>query len=1028
VMDPNGAVIIEATVTAKNVDTGVETVVQTNQEGIYRFASLAPGNYEFTVSKHGFKVIVKPGATLHLADTISLNFSMMVGAVTESVTVQAGVSNINTTDASISTVVDQSYVANMPLNGRSFQDLILLTPGVTTRTPQAPGSAGASGEFSVNGQRTEENYYTVDGVSANIGAAIGQTNGFSNTSGAGASGGVQASTALGTTQSLVSVDELQEFRVESSTYSAEYGRFPGGQIAFQTKSGTNQWHGSAYDYLRNGYFDAQDWFSNYLKTLPPPLHQHDFGGTLGGAIQKDKTFFFMSYEGLRLTAPQPPSINVVVPDAALRAGAPAPVQAAVNAYPLPTPGGVDNPADNTAQFIASWSNPGSIDSTSVRFDHVVKDKLKLFLRFNNTGSSTASRPLIGPSIKTSSNYTTRTYTSGVTTLFSSRLTNDFRLNYSSNEPNAKSTISPIGGGTPIDLLQLSGLNAGAEATFCYVTTGGTCIELDQAQWSAGNKQWNLVDTVSLSLGRHQLKFGADYRRTASGQVVATPSAGYRFNSQTDIQNNTPQTLISLFSPAYPLYKNFSAFGHDEWHVSPRLTLSIGLRWDVNPAPGVTQGLMPYTLMGTGLDNLTFAPQGTPLWKTTWYNFAPRLGAAYVLRTAPGWETVLRSGGGVFFSTGQQLGSLAFEGPGFASFGNDVSSASVTFPTNIPAQITASGLMVTNPPGPGGLTAFGYSPHLQLPYTLQWNAGIEQALGKTQALTVSYVGSHASRLLQQNTFLDFNNQDALILTLVQNGLTSDYGALETQFRRNLSHGLTALGSYTWSHCIDYGSSSDLQYQRGVCDFDVRHNFSGAFSYSLPNAGHGGWMGASLNHWGIDDRFTARTAFPVNLAGFASILPDGREFTGALDFVPGQPVYVYGANCNSILQAAGELLPGQGCPGGKALNPNAFTPSPSCGFFSACFGTVPRNFGSMFGAWQMDLAIRREFPIGERMKVQFRAEAFNVFNHANFGTVDSGFGDIAFGLATASLAGSQNVLSPLYALGGPRSMQFALKVIF
>src|SRR5213082_2534026 len=154
VMDPNGAVIIEATVTAKNVDTGVETVVQTNQEGIYRFASLAPGNYEFTVSKHGFKVIVKPGATLHLADTISLNFSMMVGAVTESVTVQAGVSNINTTDASISTVVDQSYVANMPLNGRSFQDLILLTPGVVTQSSQGATASsapalGVTGEFSV---------------------------------------------------------------------------------------------------------------------------------------------------------------------------------------------------------------------------------------------------------------------------------------------------------------------------------------------------------------------------------------------------------------------------------------------------------------------------------------------------------------------------------------------------------------------------------------------------------------------------------------------------------------------------------------------------------------------------------------------------------------------------------------------------------------------------------------------------------------------------------------------------------------
>src|SRR5437868_7265019 len=180
VMDPHGAVIIEATVTAKNVDTGVETVVQTNEEGIYRFANLGPGNYEFTVSKHGFKAIVKPGVTLHVADTISMNFNMVVGALTESVIVEAGSTIVNMTDASISTVVDQTYVKNMPLNGRSFQDLILLTPGVVTQSVQNNASLantaagyGQTGEFSVNGQRTEANNYIVDGVSANVGAAAG---------------------------------------------------------------------------------------------------------------------------------------------------------------------------------------------------------------------------------------------------------------------------------------------------------------------------------------------------------------------------------------------------------------------------------------------------------------------------------------------------------------------------------------------------------------------------------------------------------------------------------------------------------------------------------------------------------------------------------------------------------------------------------------------------------------------------------------------------------------------------------------
>src|SRR5690242_19052927 len=218
VLDPNGAIIIEAAVAAKNVDTGVEIRVQTNEEGIYGFANLAPGNYEFTVSKRGFKEILKPGVTLHLADTISLNFNMEVGAVTEKVTVEAGATMINTTDASVSTVVDQTYIKNMPLNGRSFQDLILLTPGTVTTSPQITqsfGGVGVAGEFSVNGQRTESNTYLIDGVSGNVGSAAGCSMYF-----AGASGSLPAATALGTTQALVSVDELQEFRVETSTYSA----------------------------------------------------------------------------------------------------------------------------------------------------------------------------------------------------------------------------------------------------------------------------------------------------------------------------------------------------------------------------------------------------------------------------------------------------------------------------------------------------------------------------------------------------------------------------------------------------------------------------------------------------------------------------------------------------------------------------------------------------------------------------------------------------------------------------------------
>jgi hypothetical protein len=331
----------------------------------------------------------------------------------------------------------------------------------------------------------------------------------------------------------------------------------------------------------------------------------------------------------------------------------------------------------------------------------------------------------------------------------------------------------------------------------------------------------------------------------------------------------------------------------------------------------------------------------------------------------------------------------------------------------------------NPPVPpyGGATPTGFATHLQLPYTLQWNASIEQALGNSQSVVASYVGSHAARLLEFLSFASASNPNASQFNFIENGLTSDYDALQIQFRRRLSRGLTALASYTWSHCIDYRSGNPFfGYERGNCDFDVRHNLSTAFSYDLPNVGRNGFMNTVMHHWGLDDRFTARTSFPVSLFGNFLLQPNGQFYYGGLNLVPGQPIYLYGANCASVLQGIGDLQPGQECPGGRAINPTAFSAA------SSGPGDAPRNFARGFGAWQMDMAIRREFPIHENLKLQFRAEAFNLFNHPNFGVINSQFGQSTFGQATATLASSLSGLNPLYQMGGPRSMQFALKLVF
>src|SRR6266568_3924844 len=1018
VTDRTAAAVSGAEVRLQSVERGTVTNTTTNDAGIYVFPSVQPGQYQISIQKQGFKQVDLLGLVVNVQDHIEQNFRLEVGSIAESVTVEAATSMINTTDASVSTVVDQSYIKNMPLNGRSFQDLILLTPGTVTQSPQnsANSAVGQHGEFSVNGQRPDSNYYTVDGVSGNVGGSTGLV----ALQSAGPSGSVAVASALGTTQALVSVDDLQEFRVQSSTYSAEYGHNPCGQFSFETKSGTNQWHGTAYDYLRNGAFDARDWFNDYFGLSEPALRQNDFGSTLGGPVRipalynvKDKSFFFVSYEGLRLAQPHAATVNYV-PDMALRANAPAPLDQALNAFPVPNGPDVGN---GVAQYIGSWSTPASLDSTSVRFDHVVNDKLRLFFRFSDTPSSSTTRVTYAqfgtPSENLTATYVSRSYTAGATTLLSSRFGNDFRINYRSNQVKASQVIDNFAGNTPLNLTEISGLNPnGEESVLLFL--GAYFVSLEQQFQSTILKQWNLVDIMSLSSGRHQLKFGIDYRRSATILALQAFDLPYLYFGDNAVNTNSAFTVESTNAPVYPLFTNFSAFAQDEWRASGRLSFSWGLRWEVNPAPGVTQGFKPFAVQGSSPSTWALAPQGTPLWQTAWYNFAPRLGAAGILHNEPGWETVARGGVGVFFDTGQQLGGYGFSGPDFSA---STSFVPVSFPQYVPFPS-----IVRPPPAPYSVL-YPFAPHLQLPYTLQWNSSLEQALGKSQSLTLSYVGSHGVRLLKQAQFRA-PNPSINVALLSENGLTSDYSALQGQFRRRLTKGLSTLTSYTWSHCIDYGSQNYfLGYQRGPCDFDVRHNLSAAFSYDLPDVGHSRFASTILHHWGVDDRLTARTSFPVILNGHQSLDPNTRQiFNSGLNLVPGQPVYLYGANCASVLQGLGDLQPGQGCPGGRAVNPNAFT-VPTAGL-----GNAPRNFVRGFGAWQMDLAIRREFPLYEALKLQFRAEAFNIFNHPSFGLINPNFGTSSFGQATGTLASTLGILNPLYQMGGPRSMQFALKLRF
>jgi hypothetical protein len=1016
VTDQSGAVIRGVEVEVRNLDTNVSVVSSTNAEGFYAIQSLHPGRYVILVRKQGFKTVSVTNIDLNVQDNLVRNFALQIGAVSESITVEAESGRINTTDASVSTVVDRNFVANTPLNGRSFQDLISMTPGVVTQSPNSPtGGRGTGGDFSVNGQRTESNYFMVDGVSGNVGAGDGSGN--LNTL-AGASGSIPGVTALGTTQSLVSVDALQEFRVQSSTYSAEYGHSPGGQFSLVTRSGTNNLHGTLFDYVRNDFFDANDWFNDHLGEAISPLRQNDFGGTLGGPISiprvyrgKDKTFFFFSYEGLRLVQPQAATTNRLVPDLFMRQQAPAALQPLLNAFALPN--GKDfgtSTAPNLAQFVQSFSLPSQLDSYSVRLDHTVGSKLSLFFRFADTPTFTQTRGVGGSaSVLTTTSFDTQTFTLGAVSQLSTKVNNDFRLGYAISNAEQKGEVDGFGGATPVNLATAIGAgtlpNARIQTQIFIPGAGFSVLVAGTSQDRL--RQWNLIDTLSVISGHHQLNFGADYRRIASPTDPTSPFIILTFISPQSILNNTLTSLRVVSSlPATPIFNEFAAFVQDEWHIVPRLNLSFGLRWEVDPPPHGVNGNDAFTLRGniSNPASLTLAPRDTPLWNTSWYNLAPRLGAAWTARDISGWQTVIRTGGGVFFDTNNQIATSGFSG-GAVGFGANSVSSSVALPLT-PAQLNLSpsvSLPITS-------NVYAYPAHLQLPYTLEWSVGVQQALGNHSAFTASYLGS-AARRLQGQQILSINAVNPNFNTVVyyRSGLTSDYDALQLKFQSTVSSRLHALASYTWSHCIDFGSSyASLPLTRGNCDMDIRHNVQGGVSWDLPAINSNRFIESLVNHWGLDSRLIARTGFPVGLCGNQVIdQATGSQFCAGLNVVPNEPLYLY----SSLY------------PGGRAINPAAFS-FPN----GTNIGNAPRNFARALGEWQINMAVRREFSVNERLRVQFRAEAFNILNHPNFGFVDPTLSSATFGQATAMLNQNLTTVASQYQQGGPRSMQFAIKLMF
>jgi hypothetical protein len=942
---------------------------------------------------------------------------MKIGSRSESVTVDASGVTLNTSDASVSTVVDHRFVGNIPLNGRSFQDLISMTPGIVTRSPQATGEgSGTQGDFSVNGQQTGSNSFFVDGISANI------TSGFtSDNSRLASTGSAAGATALGTTQSLVSIDALQEFRVLSSTYSAEYGRTPGGQFTFLTRPGTNTVHATLYEYFRNNHFDAADWFLSSSYPARESFSQNDFGGTIGAPITlpgiydgRDRTFLFISYEGLYLAQPTPQTYQYA-PSTEIRQEAPAALKPVLNTFPyLFSPEIIDTSGKPTGLawlYLDPDSLRSHVDSTSIRVDHSFSPKLSAFFRYGDTPSYGQTRQLWSV---TANQVDTETFTFGSNAQLSPNNGNEFRLGYAKNNSNLDTRIDPLNAGynPPLNLntaLSIPGSLARSKAYIHIAGVGDSEASTDRAASSL--HQWNLRDTFSLQVRNHLFKFGVDERRIVSTVIPAPLSVEADFFSRQSMADNlASDVIITKSESANPTINEFSAFAQDEWRISKALTLSLGLRWEVNPPPKAGDGRDAYTVLGNieSPSTLTLAPRGTPLWHTSWFNLAPRLGVAWRANGETGRELTVRAGAGVFFDTGNQPTIGAFNGAGFTSTSHSM---------NVPIPIATPLFFNSSPLTPSAnTTAFAFPSHLQLPYSIQWNLGLEKALGKDQAVSVSYVGADGRRLLQeQRRNISLLNPNFGDISYFPGGLTSSYQSLQLKFQRSIARGVQALGSYTYAHAFDYGSTDPVYSLRyGNSDVDVRHNVEGAVSWDLPKPATNFIAQRIFGHWGVDARLMARTGFPIAL--FGNLFSDpitGSRYYSSVDLIPNRPLY----------------LPASQYPGRRILNGGLSAANPAFRLpVGNDQGDAPRNFIRGFNAVQVNFAARREIHLHEGLNLQVRGEVFNITNHPNFGYVDSYITNALFGKATRMLNQSFGSTGALYQQGGPRSIQFELKLAF
>ncbi len=972
VLDTSAGGIADAVVTVVNEDTGFRRVTQSEPGGAYTVASLRPGIYKISVRKEGFIPEDRFEVQLAVSAVTRADFILKVGSRTESITVYGNPPLLDRQDASTGASVDRDQIQRLPLDGRGLLTLLELAPG----TNVSPATRGEAGQFTSTGQRANTNYFTVDGVSANTGVAAG---GIPAQSPGGA---LPALSAFGGMESMISLDAVQDLRVTTSTSGAEMGRLPGANIALNSRSGTNDFHGSTQFRIRNELLSANNWFANQAGYGPLPLRLLGLSQTFSGPLKHDHTFFLLSYEGMQLR--QPYSWIQPVPSFASRAAAADWAQPVLNLFPAP--GSSSLLANGIGESFGRSVRPASGNVGGARFDQAIGSRVSLFARYNDSPSNNDFGALTVDHLDLRSQ--------SLTLGLNARPTRNWVLDFRANESQSTADSvweEPDAGGCTVQALDYYFYRDTVPCNYLVrFSIGGLGQIVSGSEGERRQRQFQLVQVASLHRKSHTLALGADYRRILAIRRDPTGTLGIYADDLPALIN--AQNLWKSDSPGQNMsvdIQELSLWAQDTWQVTSRLTLSVGLRWESSPPPpSLGQNFLNPT---TGAVSTT-QPE---LWPDSHRNLAPRLGIA--IRLTGDGKTVLRAGGGLYYDSSMSIATDILNG-GPLSLGDYTGAR-------------------------GGLATYdlkyGFLTNLRLPSVEQWNVSVERGLGLHDVASIGYVGAAGHDLVVREIG-GLGTGPRSYLALTTNYGLSNYQALQFQYRRQLARGLQSQVSYAWSHSIDNDSSDAYLLwsapgftDRGASDFDQRQTLTAAASYEFPLAGKSAPLSRFLRGWGMDTIFHARTGFPVSVL-------DSEQYLGLTLVNAFRPNLVYGQPLWLADPTVG---------GGRRLNPAAFqaTVAPQQ-------GTLGRNALTGFGMAQVDLAVRREFRLTERRRLQLRLEAYNLFNHANFADPVSYLNSPVFGQSTSMLnlmlgSGSPGSgLAPILQTGGPRSLQISLRFQF